>query len=164
MRKCVGSIFGTLKSYAKKKESVECVLLVGSYARGTNREDSDIDVVLITSEKAALLEDPGFINAFGHVVKQQTEYYSACTSIRVWYEDGKEVEFGIVEQSWIAKLLDAGTARVLNDGYRLILDKKGFLNNSLKLRDGILLEQMIIYNLIFVIIRTVMFVKYLIFL
>lgn len=24
--------------------------------------------------------------------EQQTEYYGACTSIRVWYEDGREVD------------------------------------------------------------------------
>lgn len=41
-----------------------------------------------------------FTQEFGEVYKQQTEYYSACTSIRAWYRDGKEIEFGIVEPSW----------------------------------------------------------------
>ena len=44
--------------------------------------------------------------------RQQTEYYGACTSIRVWYKDGKEVEFGIVELSWISMLLDVWTYQV----------------------------------------------------
>ena len=45
--------------------------------------------------------------------EQQTEYYGACTSIRVWYEDGREVEFGIVEPPWISMPLDNGTYRVV---------------------------------------------------
>ena len=35
-----------------------------------------------------------------------------------------EVEFGIVEPSWIEKPLDAGTKKVLGDGYQVIMDKK----------------------------------------
>ena len=61
---------------------------------------------------------------FGTVARRQTEYYGACTSIRVWYEGGPEVEFGLVEPSWIARPLDAGTMQVLQGGYRVILDKK----------------------------------------
>ena len=53
--------------------------------------------------------------------EQQTEYYGACTSIRVWYEDGREVEFGIVEPPWISMPLDNGTYRVLSDGYKIII-------------------------------------------
>ena len=115
-----------LKSYAEEKDVIECILLVGSYARGTNREDSDIDVVIITSQKKALLEEPDFTASFGLVRKQQIEYYGACTSLRVYYREGTEVEFGIVEPSWLGKPLDAGTARVLDDGYKVILDKKGY--------------------------------------
>lgn len=57
----------------------------------------------------------------------QTEYNGACTSIRVWYRDGKEVEFGVAEPSWISRSLDAGTYQVLSDGYKNILDKNGIL-------------------------------------
>ena len=32
--------------------------------------------------------------------------------------DGKEVEFGIVESSWITMPLDTGTYQVLSDGYK----------------------------------------------
>ena len=56
--------------------------------------------------------------------EQQTEYYGACTSIRVWYEDGREVEFGIVEPPWISMPLDNGTYRVLSDGYKIIIHKE----------------------------------------
>ena len=44
----------------------------------------------------------------------------------MWYGDGKEVEFGIVEPSWISIPLDSGTIKVLSDGYKLIVDKKKY--------------------------------------
>ncbi len=116
--------FHELKEYARNTSHIESVLIVGSYARGTNKERSDLDIVIITSNKAGMIANRDFIQEFGVVYRQQTEYYGACTSIRVWYKDGKEVEFGIVEPSWISMPLDAGTSQVLSDGYKIIIDKK----------------------------------------
>jgi len=118
-----------LKEYAENTSHIESVLVVGSYARGTNKENSDLDIVIITSNKADMVTNQAFTQAFGEVKKQQTEYYGACTSVRAWYGDGKEVEFGIVEPSWAAIPLDAGTYQVLSDGYQLILDKKRYFDN-----------------------------------
>ena len=61
--------------------------------------------------------------------KKQTGYYGACTSIRVWYKDGPEVEFGIVEPSWMSMPLDDGTHKVLSDGYKVVIDKKLYFKN-----------------------------------
>ena len=115
-----------LKEYAESASHIESVIIVGSYARGTNRENSDLDIVIITSRKSEMVENQDFVQRFGKVDRQQTEYYGACTSIRVWYEDGREVEYGIVETSWISLPLDAGTHRVLSDGHKIIIDKKGY--------------------------------------
>ena len=43
--------------------------------------------------------------------------------------DGKEVEFGIVEPSWIKRPLDRGTYKVLKDGFKVIIDKKEYFKN-----------------------------------
>ena len=117
--------FSRLRDYARDAPHIESVIIAGSYARGTNRENSDIDVIIITSNKSGMIADEGFARAFGAVCKQQTEYYGACTSVRVWYKDGTEAEFGIVDPSWISVPLDAGTYRVLSDGYKIVADKKG---------------------------------------
>lgn len=104
-------------------------LLWGSYARGTNKENSDLDLVILTSNKPDMAANQDFVQDFGEVYKQQTEYYGACTSIRVWYKDGKEVEFGIVDPTWVSKPLDAGTHKVLSDGYKIVIDKKRYFEN-----------------------------------
>lgn len=115
-----------VKLFAVRTSHLESVLIVGSYARGTNRKDSDLDLVFVTRDKAGMVADQSFAEQFGPVARRQTEYYGACTSVRVWYRDGKEVEFGIVEPSWISKPLDEGTRKVLSDGYRVVLDKKQY--------------------------------------
>lgn len=121
--------FNELKEYARNTSHIESIIIVGSYARGTNKENSDLDIVIITSNKSGMLAKQGFIQEFGEVYKQQIEYYGACTSIRVWYKDRKEVEFGIVEPSWISMPLDTGTHQVLSDGYKIIIDKKRYFEN-----------------------------------
>ena len=118
-----------LKEFSMKDKHIESVIIVGSYARGTNKEDSDLDLVIITSNKSEMVENLDFIREFGAFQKMQTEYYGACTSIRVWYESGLEVEFGIVEPSWISLPLDNGTHKVLSDGYKVVVDKKCYFHN-----------------------------------
>ena len=118
-----------LKKYARNTSHIESIIIVGSYARGTNKENSDLDIVIITSNKSGMIANQDFTQDFGKVYKQQTEYYGACTSIRVWYKDGKEVEFGIVEPSWISMPLDTGTYKVLSDGYKIIIDKKRYFED-----------------------------------
>ena len=36
---------------------IESVIIVGSYARGTNKEDFDLDIVIITSSKPEMIEN-----------------------------------------------------------------------------------------------------------
>ena len=109
-------------AFAAAEPQIESVLLVGSYARGTQRTDSDIDLVILTARKADMAANPQFTGTFGPVSRQQAELYGACTSIRVWYTGGPEVEFGLVEPGWAADPLDAGTRQVLADGYIVLYD------------------------------------------
>ncbi len=76
-----------------------------------------------------MVANQDFVQRFGEVLRKQTESYGACTSVRVWYKNGPEAEFGIVEPSWIERPLDSGTAKVLSDGYKIILDKKNHFKN-----------------------------------
>lgn len=118
-----------MEEWAEKEPYIKALILVGSYARGTNKETSDIDLCIITTRKKGMVEKPDFIEIFGSVQKKQIEYYGACTSVRVWYEEGQEVEFGIVEPSWISVPLEPGTRKVLNDGYIVFVDKEDYFTN-----------------------------------
>lgn len=128
-KKSLDELVRELKKFSDNENHIESMIVVGSYASGTNTETSDLDLCIITTNKNEMLEKPDFIHKFGTVEKKQIEYYGACTSIRVWYKDGWEIEFGIVEPSWIAVPLDSGTYRVLSDGYQVITDKKRYFQN-----------------------------------
>ena len=114
-----------LKDWALSDPAMEALLVVGSHARGAARADSDLDLVVITTRKAEMLADQSFTALFGEVERQQTEEYGACTSVRAWYRDGKEIEFGLVEPSWISLPLDPGTEGVRRDGHLVLVDKRG---------------------------------------
>jgi putative toxin-antitoxin system, toxin component len=119
-------LLAQVKQWAEEEPSVESVILVGSYARGMQSAESDVDFCIITREKEHLLQNQRFGERFGTVLKRQLEFYGKCTSVRVWYSTGLEAEFGIVDPSWIALPLDAGTVEVLKGGYRVLVDKKGW--------------------------------------
>ena len=81
--------------WASDQVDVQGIALVGSYARGAAREDSDIDLVVLTYQPGKYLGDLLWIERFGTVDKHQTEDYGKLISLRVWYQNGAETEFGI---------------------------------------------------------------------
>lgn len=125
----VKKFINKLKEFAINDSHIESIIIVGSYARGTNKETSDLDLCMIVTNKNKMIENSDFTKVFGEVDRKQIEYYGACTSIRVWYKNGLEVEFGIVEPSWVSVPLDNGTYKVLCDGYKVIIDKKKYFQN-----------------------------------
>lgn len=125
----VKEFINKLKEFAINDSHIESIIIVGSYARGTNKETSDLDLCMIVTNKNKMIENSDFTKVFGEVDRKQIEYYGACTSIRVWYKNGLEVEFGIVEPSWVSVPLDNGTYKVLCDGYKVIIDKKKYFQN-----------------------------------
>jgi len=112
------------KEWAINEPFVEAIILVGSYARGTQKVDSDIDLVILTSNKQYYIDNTQILSAFGLIDRSNIEFYGECTSIRIWYKNGLEVEFGMVPLTWIDLPLDCGTERTLSDGYKILVDKK----------------------------------------
>ena len=101
---------------------------MGSYARNAATETSDVDLVLITSQPDNYLMDLNWIQRFGQVDRHQLEDYGKLTSVRVWYIDGPEVEYGITDKSWAALPLDEGTREVLAGGMRVLFEKEKILS------------------------------------
>ena len=102
------------------------VALVGSCARGTEREDSDIDLVIITRNPTWWLETDEWLERFGGVKTVDLEDYGLVQSRRVRYENGIEVEFGITTDEWLNTApIDEGSRRVMSDGHRILDDKAG---------------------------------------
>lgn len=63
-----------LKEFAENTSYIESVIIVGSYARGTNKANSDLDIIIITSNKTEMVENQDFIQKFGEIDKKQTDF------------------------------------------------------------------------------------------
>ena len=62
----------TLKELSENDPYIESVIIVGSYARGTNKKSSDLDIVIITSNKKEMITNQNFIQGFGDVSQKRT--------------------------------------------------------------------------------------------
>ena len=114
--------------WASSQSDIQALALVGSHARNAATGTSDLDLVLVTVEPNRYLEDASWVQQFGSIEKQRVEDYGLLTSIRVWYTDGREIEYGITDERWIAAPLDVGTQRVIADGMRILFERGAILS------------------------------------
>ena len=119
-------------AWASTQPDVHAIALVGSYARAAARDDSDIDLVLLTNHPEKYLADIAWAERFGAVEKHQIEDYGKLTSLRVWYRNGHEVEYGLTTPDWAAQPLDAGTQQVIDDGMLVLFERRVLLSPYIK--------------------------------
>jgi predicted nucleotidyltransferase len=119
------------RARASKETDILGAALVGSYARETASEESDVDLVIFSQSPDRLLADANWIRRFGTVLRMQSEAYEVLTSIRVWYKDGREVEFGITGEKWAALPLNEGTKQVIIGGMRVLFERGKTLSDCL---------------------------------
>jgi predicted nucleotidyltransferase len=120
-----------IKQWAETNQYVNSVLLVGSQARGDAKPDSDIDIVVLCSKPRQLLYDTHWVKTFGEVERYDFEDWGKAQTIRTFYKDGMEIEFGITTLDWADIPPDPGTQTVISGGTKIILDKTGLLTKLL---------------------------------
>ena len=118
--------------WVSTQSHIEAVALVGSYANGTASEESDIDLILLVQDPDKLIDDIKWVNQFGVVSNNQIEHYGKVTSIRAWYSNGPEVEFGITYPTWASSPLDNGTQQVINNGMKVLFERKPILSKHVE--------------------------------
>ncbi len=104
-------ILAAVVAWAAARPDIEAVALVGSWARGTARPDSDVDRVLVVADPAIYETDDAWLADFGAVRRIEREDWGLVQSRRAFFDSGPEVEFGLTTRRWIAiDPVDAGTA------------------------------------------------------
>ncbi|MBK8781461.1 MAG: nucleotidyltransferase domain-containing protein [Anaerolineales bacterium] len=124
----ISQFLNKVTNWASTQSDIQALALVGSYARNAATETSDVDLVLITANPNQYLQNSDWILQFGAVEKQQVEDYGLLTSIRVWYIDGREIEYGITDERWAAIPLDEGSRRVISDGMQVLFEQNHILS------------------------------------
>lgn len=117
-------------TWVHNQEDILAVGLVGSWARGTARADSDVDLVLIVADPDTYMNTDAWVSLFGPVSAIHDERWGPLfRSKRLHYRDRREVEFGFTTMAWAAtEPLDAGTRQVVADGLQLLYDPRGVLH------------------------------------
>ncbi len=127
----VRDFLANITQWASTQDDIGAVALVGSFARNTATADSDVDLVLLTMHWPQYVRDKKWIKLFGEVERDQIEDYGKVTSLRVWYKNGLEVEYGFADEAWAAVPLDAGTQSVIADGFVLLFARDNLLSEHL---------------------------------
>jgi predicted nucleotidyltransferase len=132
MMKFSQTFLDKVKQWAETNPDIIGVALVGSYARNEARVDSALDLVLLASQPQNFINEPEWIKIFELVKSYEVEDWGLVTSLRVYYEDGLEIEFGLTSSEWVNLPIDEGTGKVISDGMQILLDKEGLLGRASK--------------------------------
>lgn len=102
------------------------MVVVGSWARGTARMDSDVDIVVLTGNVHYSV--PGvWTGLLGGEMVRSAEW-GPLREIRLRRPSGLVVEIGVAPVSWAdTDPVDVGTHRVIDDGHRVVHDPAGVL-------------------------------------
>jgi hypothetical protein len=113
-------------AWAEGRPDIRALLLVGSWARGSARPDSDVDLLLVVDAPRDLLRDDDWPTIFGAPCMVHDEDWGLAQSRHVFYRNGFEVEFGLTTNLWLStNPADGGTRRVVMDGCTVLLDPTG---------------------------------------
>ena len=118
--RCVAEV----TAWAIEASDVVALVLVGSHARGEAGPDSDLDLVVLTTRPRERVERPDWVGRFGGVARVLGEDWGRVQSLRVFYESGLEVEFGVALPDWATEP-DKGTRAVVRKGLRVLWDPTG---------------------------------------
>jgi uncharacterized protein len=128
----VRTLLAALNDWAQGRPDVVAVGVVGSWARGDARMDSDVDVMALTKDRAPYLEDEAWVSEVGGVGPVRTRRWGVATERRFALPSGLEVELGLAHPSWASTdPMDGGTRGVVTDGMSVIYDPEGLLASLL---------------------------------
>lgn len=124
----VARLLAAVGPWAASRDDVTAAALAGSWAAARARPDSDVDLLVLTSRRAALAEDHAWATDLlgeASLVRAQ-DWGPWLSEVRLALPDGLEVEVGLVEPAWAGTdPVDPGTARVVGDGWVVLHDPTG---------------------------------------
>ena len=88
------------------------------------------------------LQNLEWANNFGPLVRKQIESYGKVTSLRTWYSEGLEVEYGFADETWCTLPIDQGTREVIARGM-VILEERDSIFSRIEQGDSALWKRIL---------------------
>ena len=126
----VRELLGRVGAWAARRPDVVAVALVGSWARGRPRMGSDVDLVVLTTDKPTYLREESWMAELGGTrIIRTRDWGPLYIERRFVLPSGLEVEFGVAPPAWAATdPPDPSTSEdVGNGGLRALYDPRGIL-------------------------------------
>jgi len=124
----INEILDIVVDFAKSEKQILAIGLCGSWARGSAKPDSDIDIIAITEDKmyfknSEWLDDLEFDKISERIVSFKDCVYGQVWSRHVFLDGGSEIELSFADKTWAnIENLDEGTAKVVSDGFKILYD------------------------------------------
>jgi predicted nucleotidyltransferase len=134
----VDRILTKVTQWGSQREDISAVALVGSWASGNARIDSDIDLMFLTPNTSKFRSNEAWIdeidreNIGSNVEDWEDEDYGLIWSRHIYLSDRTEIEFSFGLLSWASlDPLDSGTFGVVKNGFRILYDPENLLKRLL---------------------------------
>jgi predicted nucleotidyltransferase len=119
-------------NWCKKQNEIIGVAIVGSFARGDFNADSDVDLVIISTDKMNTIDTIYSQFHYDEMIHHSIEEWGILTSLRIFYKNELEIEYGVVTKQWVEEPLDEGTKEVVENGFMILLDKENIFSSVTK--------------------------------
>jgi hypothetical protein len=126
-----------LTHWAAHDPGIHALCVVGSYARGSERMSSDVDVMVLCTDLDSYSVATGWfqrLRADGRLIRRAS--WGPVQEQRWRLRSGLLAEIDLASVSWADVPLDAGTRRVLGDGHRILHDPHGTLARAATALEG----------------------------
>jgi hypothetical protein len=126
----IAAILTDVGRWARLRRDVRALVLVGSYASGKARPDSDVDLVIVADAPKAYKNTDWVQSAVGQrsILGTHGEQFGNVWSLFVTLADGPEIEFSFAEPSWVKADPPAPeVCRIVSDGVVILHDPHGQL-------------------------------------
>jgi predicted nucleotidyltransferase len=128
-------IVSPIVSWSRRRPDILGLAVVGSWARGNARPDSDVDLILLLNEPETFRRQAWLDEIMwheGHVVHWHDADYGVAWSRHLQLSASGEIELTFCHPWWAdTDPVDAGTAEVVSGGCRVLLDKSGLFEKLL---------------------------------
>jgi hypothetical protein len=119
--------------WATGQADIKSLALAGSWARGNAGPESDLDLLVLTTNPESYRQDGAWLNAIAfeeagyRIISQTSVRYGV---VRSWHylNPDAEVELSFAPLDWAStNPVDSGTHQVVTDAFKILIDKDGRL-------------------------------------